>query len=116
MQLFQHLCTESPEMIDRIVPIAGDISKPGLGISKEDEEILVGSVSIVFHLAATIQFNDSLTDSLQYNVIGVREMIKLCRKMKKLQVMHIFSLSLVWKLFNCKYNGPAHETIRSQVF
>ena len=42
-------------MIDRIVPIAGDISKPGLGISKEDEEILVGSVSIVFHLAATIQ-------------------------------------------------------------
>ena len=88
MQLFQHLLTESPEMIDHIVPIAGDISKPGLGISKEDEEILVGSVSIVFHLAATIQFNDSLRDSLQYNVIGVREMVKLCRKMKKLQVLH----------------------------
>ena len=89
MQLFQHLCTETPEVMDRIVPIAGDISKPGLGISKEDEEILVGSVSIVFHLAATIQFNDSLRDSLQYNVIGVREMIKLCRKMKKLQVLHL---------------------------
>ena len=91
MQLFQHLLTESPEMIDRIIPIAGDISKPGLGISKEDEEILVGSVSIVFHLAATIQFNERLRDSLQYNVTGVREMIKLCRKMKKLQVLYNYN-------------------------
>ena len=62
---------------------AGDISRPGLGISEEDEEILVGSVSIVFHLAATIQ---SLRDALQYNVI---EMVKLCCKMKKLQVLHM---------------------------
>ena len=86
MQLFQHLRTETPEVMDRIVPIAGDINKPGLGISKEDEEILVGSVSIVFHLAASIRFNESLRNALQYNVISVREMVKLCHKMKKLQV------------------------------
>ena len=90
LQLFQHLLTESPEVMDRIVPIAGDITKPGLGLSKEDEEVLVKSVSIVFHLAATVRFNESLRDALQYNVIGVREMIKLCRKMKKLQVLHLF--------------------------
>ena len=76
--------------MDRIVPIAGDITKPGLGISKEGEEVLVKSVSIVFHLAATVRFNESLRDALQYNVIGVREMIKLCHKMKKLQVLHLF--------------------------
>ena len=76
--------------MDCIVPIAGDITKPGLGISKEDEEVLVKSVSIVFHLGATVRFNESLRDALQCNVIGVREMIKLCRKMKKLQVLHLF--------------------------
>ena len=86
MQLFQDLRTETPEVMDRIVPIAGDITKPGLGISKEDEEILVGNVSVVFHLAASIRFNETLRNALLYNVIGVREMVKLCHKMKKLKV------------------------------
>ena len=86
MQLFTNLRIKSPEAFDRVVPVAGDISKLGIGISKEDEKILVGNVSIVFHLAATVRFDAPLRDALQYNVVAVRYIINLCHKMKKLKV------------------------------
>ena len=86
IQLFTNLRINSPEAFDRIVPVAGDISKPGIGISKEDKNILVENVSIVFHLAATVRFDAPLRDALQYNVIAVRDIINLCHKMKKLKV------------------------------
>lgn len=41
----------------KIIPIAGDISLPGLGISAADHERLVRDVSIVFHSAANVRFD-----------------------------------------------------------
>ena len=76
----------SPDALQRVVPVEGDISQPGLGIGEEDIQTITDSVSVVFHLAANINFNAPLRDALQYNVLGVREMIKLARKMKKLEV------------------------------
>ena len=72
--------------MDRIVPVEGDISQTGLGISDKDIHTITNSVSIVFHLAANINFNAPLRDALQFNVLGVREMIVLAKKMKKLEV------------------------------
>lgn len=86
-KLFTNLRIKSPEAFDRVVPVAGDISKPGIGISKEDEKILVENVSIVFHLAATVRFDAPLRDALQYNVVAVRDIINLCHKMKKLKAL-----------------------------
>lgn len=86
-KLFTNLHIKSPEAFDRVVPVAGDISKPGIGISKEDEKILVENVSIVFHLAATVRFDAPLRDALQYNVVAVKGIINLCHKMKKLKAL-----------------------------
>ncbi|HET7177345.1 MAG TPA: SDR family oxidoreductase, partial [Solirubrobacterales bacterium] len=36
----------------RVVPVAGDLSQPGLGVSEEDLLTLRGSVAHFFHLAA----------------------------------------------------------------
>jgi fatty acyl-CoA reductase len=51
---------EQPDFIDRIVPITGDILSPQLGISAEDEAKLISEVSIVFHSAATVKFDEAL--------------------------------------------------------
>ena len=85
-QAFSHVIEKVPGALGRLVAIEGDISKPGLGISEEDTKSITECVSVVFHLAATIRFNEQLRKSLQFNVLGVREVIRLSRKMKKLEV------------------------------
>ncbi len=85
-QLFDVVRKDSPDALERIIPLEGDISQAGLGISNEDTQTITDRVSVVFHLAANINFNAPLTDALQFNVLGVREMVRLAKKMKKLQV------------------------------
>ena len=85
-QVFSYLHKNSPESLQRLVPIEGDISQPGLGISNEDLQSITDNVSVIFHLAATIKFNEHLRKSLLLNVVGVREIVQLARKAKNLQV------------------------------
>jgi len=47
----------SPEALEKIVPITGNISEPGLGMGQEDTKLVKENVSVVFHLAATVKFN-----------------------------------------------------------
>ena len=49
--------TYSDTQMAKIIPIAGNVSEPMLGISATDLELLANTVSIVFHNAATIRFD-----------------------------------------------------------
>lgn len=44
----------------KIVAVVGDITIPALGLSDEDRETLKKEVSIVFHAAASVKFDDPL--------------------------------------------------------
>jgi fatty acyl-CoA reductase len=55
--LFDKLRDECPNVLNKIIPILGDITSEDLGISATDREILIREVSIVFHSAATIRVN-----------------------------------------------------------
>lgn len=57
-----------------------------LGITIEDEQLLVNDVSIIFHLAATVRFDEPLTDAVLMNTRGTRELVNLAKKMKNLEV------------------------------
>ncbi len=46
--------------MEKVVPIPGNITDPGLGIGQEDATLLKESVSVVFHLAATVKFDAPL--------------------------------------------------------
>ncbi|GFR60912.1 fatty acyl-CoA reductase [Elysia marginata] len=74
-----------PDMRSRIVPVCGDILEPRLGLSEQDEAMIVADTNIVFHSAATVKFDEELKLSVQMNVIGVRRMVQLARKMEHLQ-------------------------------
>jgi len=43
-----------------VVSVAGDILEPGLGLSDSDVEHLASEVSLVFHSAATVKFDEPL--------------------------------------------------------
>ena len=69
-----------------MVPIKGDITQPHLGISPTDRATLEQNVSVVFHAAATIKFDEELRLSVAMNVQGTLRLVELCNNMKKLVV------------------------------
>ena len=93
LQLYETLRLENPEILSKIIPVAGDITLPELGISEEDQKILCDEISVVIHSAATVKFDEKLKLSINVNVNGTKRLIALCKRMKKLVVRTLgFSL------------------------
>ena len=75
-----------PNFRNKVVAIEGDCTLPDLGISSKDREFLSKEVSIVFHMAATIRFDEKLKQAIAINVNGTKKIIQLCKSMHNLQV------------------------------
>lgn len=82
--VYDRLREHNPKFRHKIHPIAGDCSLPGLGISAHDREVLSKSVNIVFHVAATVRFDEKLNIAMGINVQGTKAILDLCRGMEKL--------------------------------
>jgi fatty acyl-CoA reductase len=88
--VFESLREKHPNVLNKVHAVVGDITEPGLGISQQDEEILEEEVSVVFHSAATVNFDEALTKAVAMNVESVQAVLKLCKKMKKLEsLVHV---------------------------
>ncbi|KAF3829970.1 hypothetical protein GH733_001395 [Mirounga leonina] len=74
----------------KVIAINSELTQPKLALSEEDEEIIIDSINIIFHCAATVRFNENLRDAVQLNVIATRQLILLAQQMKNLEVfMHV---------------------------
>ncbi|HEX6229382.1 MAG TPA: SDR family oxidoreductase [Solirubrobacterales bacterium] len=63
----------------RIVPVAGDLSQPGLGVSEEDLLTLRGDVDHFFHLAAIYDMAAGAEAQEVANVEGTRNAVELAQ-------------------------------------
>ncbi|CAB3379946.1 Hypothetical predicted protein [Cloeon dipterum] len=70
----------------QLVAVAGDVSEKGFGLSPEDRQRLVQNVSVFFHSAASVRFDDTLRTAVTLNLRGTYEAIKLAENMKQLVV------------------------------
>jgi fatty acyl-CoA reductase len=84
--LFDVLKQSYPDQLKKIVPLLGDCMELGLGLSPSDRQMLEEKVSIIFHCAATVRFDDTLKNSVITNTRGTREMMVLASSMKELKV------------------------------
>lgn len=66
--------------------VAGDCSIAGLGLDLNDRQTLVSNISIIFHAAATIKFDESLKLAVDINVHGTKDVIALAKETKNLKV------------------------------
>lgn len=67
------------------------MTEPELGISAADRETLTRNVSIVFHSAATVKFDEALNLSVMINMLGSQQLVHLCHRMDNLEVCnHLF--------------------------
>nr|CAD7263535.1 unnamed protein product [Timema shepardi] len=83
--IFDVLRASSPEFHKKLVVVTGDCSLPKLGISNSDYEILIQKVNIIFHLAATVRFDEKFIIAIPINIGGTKEIIDLCRACVKLK-------------------------------
>ncbi|XP_046424476.1 fatty acyl-CoA reductase wat-like [Neodiprion virginianus] len=88
--LFERLKEEVPKFRHQIVPVAGDCNAPGLGLTPVDRSTITREVSVVFHGAATVRFDEKLKLAVAINVQAPKDILELCKEMPKLKsILHV---------------------------
>ncbi|XP_049942756.1 putative fatty acyl-CoA reductase CG5065 [Schistocerca serialis cubense] len=83
--IFSNARQACPDYLRKVVPIAGDCTQPGLGISPADATMLTSKVSVVFHAAAAVRFDADLRTATLTNVASTCEVIALVKRMTNLK-------------------------------
>lgn len=56
-QVFETLLEKaSPDIFNKLIPVAGDVGQDNLGLSDKDRQTLIDNVNVVIHSAATLDF------------------------------------------------------------
>ncbi|KAL7034835.1 hypothetical protein ACKWTF_008124 [Chironomus riparius] len=66
--------------------INGNCEELDVGISEEDRQFIIENITQIFHFAATIRFDEAMKKAVLMNTRGSREMLKLARQCKKLEL------------------------------
>ncbi|KAF8367745.1 hypothetical protein PRIPAC_85574, partial [Pristionchus pacificus] len=83
--IFNRVRAENPKSLEKVVPVDGDISLDNFGMSEAHLKLVLENTSVVLHCAATVRFNEPLRQAIDLNLKGTDRMIKLCKKMPKLE-------------------------------
>lgn len=83
--LFDRLRNEQPDvMTKKLIALDGDIREINLGLSDDIRKLLVREVSIIFHAAATVRFDQPIQEAIIMNTRGTREIVCLAKEIKNL--------------------------------
>ncbi|XP_064076093.1 putative fatty acyl-CoA reductase CG5065 isoform X1 [Vanessa tameamea] len=85
-QVFDIIRQQNPSQLDKLSFIQGDVAQPGLGIANEYLKQLQ-EVSVVFHSAATLKFDEPLPSAVEQNVLSVMRLMDICDTLPNLQAL-----------------------------
>ena len=92
---------------NKIVPVSGDLTKEGLGLSIEDREMITNDCQIIFNIAASIDFNARLDQAIEINIDGCLRMQQLAKECQNIECFVHMSTCYV----NCDKRGFIEEKI-----
>lgn len=72
-----------------MIAIPGELTSPNLGMSDKDRELICETVTVVFHGAASVRFDDSLKTAVHTNLKSTRDMVELAMQIKHIKVMRV---------------------------
>lgn len=88
-QLFKRIMDGKPEMMSKICPVWGEITKPNLGLTNEHYRHVIENTQIVFHLAASLKLEATLKPNIEANLVATKFVLELASEMKNLiQMVH----------------------------
>lgn len=83
-QIYVRLLRKKEHYISKITVIEGDLAHTTLGINPDSKQDIINRTEIFIHAAADVRFDETLKESVETNVRGTREMLKLAEKMPNL--------------------------------
>lgn len=105
LDFFNRAREEQPDAFKKVFAINGDCLELGLGISAEDLKKL-NNVTMIFHTAANVRFDDHLKLAILLNTRGTHELVKIAEKLPKLKAfVHV----------STAYAYPEHYTLEEKV-
>lgn len=87
LPLFELIVKEKPEALLKLKPVYGDICSIDLGLSNDELHQVISSTNIIFHMAATVNFEAPMKSAVEMNVRGVDYVMRLAKQMPELRVM-----------------------------
>ncbi|MCX4246117.1 SDR family oxidoreductase [Paraliomyxa miuraensis] len=73
----------------RLEVVAGDVSRPDLGMEPQVAERLRGSVDLIINFAGLVDFNPDLRDAADTNVMGAVHVADFVRSCAKAKLVHV---------------------------
>ncbi len=70
---------------DRVFPVVGDFTRPGLGLGEEDRRALLDSVTLVLHVGAETNFQKSRRELMNTNYEGTRQTLAFAAEARRLR-------------------------------
>uniref|UniRef100_A0A8D8WY92 Fatty acyl-CoA reductase n=2 Tax=Cacopsylla melanoneura TaxID=428564 RepID=A0A8D8WY92_9HEMI len=83
--VFDRLRKEKGEFHHRVVILNGDLREHNLGLDEETREFLMEEINVVFHVAATVKFDEHLRLAHAINCKGTETLLKMGEDMKNLE-------------------------------
>ncbi|EFN87624.1 putative fatty acyl-CoA reductase CG8306 [Harpegnathos saltator] len=103
------------DLFKKLIAVAGDVGEENLGLSVEDRATLISTVQVVFHSAATLDFEADLKTAANINLLGTRRIVQLCREINDFKALvHVSSAYVNSKLQNVDeilYPAPTDPNI-----
>ncbi|XP_022905308.1 fatty acyl-CoA reductase wat-like [Onthophagus taurus] len=83
--VFDRLKSVKSKFKNKIIPVQGDCTLAGLGLSLNDRNMLINNINIVFHVAATVNFDEKLRLAYSINVKGTESVLNLSKQAENLK-------------------------------
>lgn len=92
LQLFEPLLKQNPKALEKVVPLEGQVNAVDMGLSEKDQQLIVDTVSVVFHLAASLDWRCTLKRAVTDNTAGTRNVMEFCSRIKNITVRQRYAL------------------------
>ena len=81
--------------LDRVIPLAGDLTQPNLGLSYDTFDELARSVDVIHHAGALVNFIYPYSELRAANVTGTRELIRLAGLYRGIPVHYVSTAAVL---------------------
>jgi amino acid adenylation domain-containing protein/thioester reductase-like protein len=80
--------------VERVIPVAGDLTRPRFGWSEDRYEALAGRIDAVYHCGASVQYGHSYEQLKAANVTGTEEILRFAARTRSKPVHYVSTLSV----------------------
>lgn len=101
-------------MSGRVFEVTGNLDQPGLGLSKQDRQMLKSKLHAIFHSAADVRHFGDAEKFLKTNIFGTRDLIDLAAECEnEVRFHHISTLGIPEEL---ALSGQWEGVVEKQMF